>query len=152
MNKKILNIKILNGRYKKHLPFKNYYKFKHNLPLILSDVKTKGKFLYMIFTNHNIKYYILSTLGLSGGWCYKNYSKYLFPSYSINDVSKYSEYDINTYLKNAIKHLNIKFITDNGSLFYFDVLSFGSMKCIIDYDELLNKLKIIGPRYYGYFN
>lgn len=148
LNKKILNIKILNGRYKKHTPFKNYYKFKNNLPLTLSGVKTKGKLLYMIFTNHNINFYIISTLGLSGGWCYKNNyfrSKILFPSYSINDINKYNEYEINSYLKTALKHLNIEFITNNGSLYYFDVLSFGTMKCIIDYRELLNKLNTIGP-------
>jgi len=43
-NKNIIDIKILNGRYKKHKPFEKFYKFKNNLPLKLLNVKTKGKF------------------------------------------------------------------------------------------------------------
>ena len=144
MNKEIIDIKILNGRYKKHKPFEKYYKFKKNLPLKLLDVKTKGKFLYMVFDNN---FYILSTLGLSGGWCYfsENKNKILF-SKNVDDYAKYlTDNKINNYLDKSLKHLNIEFKTSDGSLYYFDTLSFGTMKCITDDNELNNKLNKIGP-------
>ena len=146
-NKEILDIKILNGRYKKHKPFENYNKIKNNLPLKIIDVKTKGKFLYFIFENN---FYILSTLGLSGGWCFfsENKKKFMF-SKNIDDYALYlSKEKINTYLNKSLKHLNIEFITNDGSLYYFDTLSFGTIKCIqdsennIELNKILNK---IGP-------
>ena len=143
-NKNIIDIKILNGRYKKHQPFEKYKNLKDKLPLKLIDVKTKGKFLYMIFEEN---FYIFSTLGLSGGWCYlkNNDTEYDF-SNNIDDYMLYSdENKVSTYLSNALKHLNVEFITDNGSLYYYDVLSFGSLKVIDNITELDKKLKSIGP-------
>lgn len=69
IDQKLLNINIINGRYKKHGPFLHYQKFKNLLPLQIIDVKTKGKFMYIIFENN---YYIGITLGLSGGWFFQN--------------------------------------------------------------------------------
>ena len=151
-NKEIINIKILNGRYKKHKPFENFYKFKNHLPLKLMDIKTKGKLLYMIFNNN---YYILSTLGLSGGWCFfsKNKDKFLF-SKNVDDYSQYIPdnrtlvdyaHKFNSYLNNSLKHLNIEFQTNEGSLYYFDTLSFGTLKCITNTNDLTIKLNKIGP-------
>ena len=72
-NKKLIDIKIINGRYKKHKPFELYELIKKNLPLKLINVKTKGKFIYIEFEK---SFYILNTLGLSGGWAFqKNNSK-----------------------------------------------------------------------------
>ena len=142
--KNIIDIKILNGRYKKHAPFEKYKTIKNNLPLKLLDVKTKGKFLYMIFENN---FYIFSTLGLSGGWCYlkKGADKYNF-SKNVDEYATYSTEDkMSSYLTNALKHLNVEFKTNEGSLFYYDVLSFGSLKVIEGEDELNKKLKKIGP-------
>jgi formamidopyrimidine-DNA glycosylase len=47
-NKTITDINILNGRYKKHGPFELYNELKKDAPFKVSDVKTKGKFLYFI--------------------------------------------------------------------------------------------------------
>ena len=143
-NEKIIDIKILNGRYKKHGPFAKYKDIKNELPLKLLDVKTKGKFSYMVFEKD---FYIFSTLGLSGGWCYlKNGSeKYNFS----RNEDEWSEYtggkEMSSYLKNALNHLNVEFKTKHGSLFYYDVLSFGSLKVIEGEEELNKKLKLIGP-------
>ena len=145
-NKEIIDIKILNGRYKKHKPFEKYYQIKNNLPLKIVDVKTKGKLLYIIFDS-NIKFYILSTLGLSGGWCYfsESKNKFLF-SKNVDDYAKYlSDERINTYLKKSLKHLNIEFKTNDGSLYFFDMLSFGTLRCIEDENELNKILNKIGP-------
>ena len=145
-NKEIIDIKILNGRYKKHKPFEKYYQIKNNLPLKIVDVKTKGKLLYIIFDS-NSKFYILSTLGLSGGWCYflESKNKFLF-SKNVDDYAKYlSDEKINTYLKKSLKHLNIEFKTTDGSLYFFDMLSFGTLRCIEDKNELNKILNKIGP-------
>jgi formamidopyrimidine-DNA glycosylase len=143
-NKKIIDIKILNGRYKTHGPFTKYESLKKDIPIKLLDVKTKGKFLYMVLEND---YYIFSTLGLSGGWCYlKNDAKKYSFSKVVDGYAQYSPKEsISSYLNNAIKHLNVEFKTDQGSLYYYDVLSFGTLKVIQGIEELNKKLKLIGP-------
>jgi formamidopyrimidine-DNA glycosylase len=142
---KILEINILNGRYKTHGPFQKYNDIKKELPLKLLDVKTKGKLLYFVFENN---FYIFSTLGLSGGWCYlkEGSSKYNFSQTEeewlyFDNLKENDSY----YIKNALKHLNVEFRTSKGSLYYYDVLSFGSLKVIEGEDELNKKLKTIGP-------
>lgn len=144
-NKNILEINILNGRYKKHGPFENYNKLKHNLPIKLIDVKTKGKFLYMIFSpEHNSKIYLFSTLGLSGGWIYKKHketSKFEHPT-----ILEYLDKDsIDSYMSTSIKHLNVEFKTEHGSMYFYDTLSFGTLKVIDDNKDLDKKLNSIGP-------
>lgn len=142
---KILDINILNGRYKTHGPFQKYNAIKKELPLKLLDVKTKGKLLYLVFENN---FYIFSTLGLYGGWCYlkEGSSKYNFSQTEeewlyFDNLKENDSY----YIKNALKHLNVEFRTSKGSLYYYDVLSFGSLKVIEGEDELNKKLKTIGP-------
>ena len=114
-NKEITEINILNGRYKKHGPFELYSELKKDLPLKLLDVKTKGKFLYMKFDDN---YYIFSTLGLSGGWVYLNNktNKYSWPT-----ILEYIEKEnMDSYLKNALNHLNVEFKTRDGSIYFYD--------------------------------
>lgn len=142
----ITHINILNGRYKKHGPFENYEKLKQHLPIKLSDVKTKGKFLYMIFSSvsHQNKFYLFSTLGLSGGWIYKKNgenSKFDHPMI-LEYLDKKS---VDSYMSTSIKHLNVEFKTNEGSMYFYDTLSFGTLKVIDDENELNKKLNIIGP-------
>jgi formamidopyrimidine-DNA glycosylase len=143
-NKELLEINILKGRYKKHSPFINYNLIKNKLPLKVKDIKTKGKLLYFIFEDD---LYLLNTHGLSGGWCYLKNGE---TNYEFSDVLEYysnyiSKDDINSYMKNALNHLNIEFKTKNGSLFYYDVLSFGTLKVVKGEEELNKKLNKIGP-------
>jgi len=139
-NKEITEISILNGRYKKHGPFELYNELKKNLPIKLLDVKTKGKFLYMKFDNN---YYIFSTLGLSGGWVYldNKRNKYSWPTI-LEYIGKES---MDSYMKTALNHLNIEFKTKEGSIYFYDTLSFGTLKVINDEKELNKKLNTIGP-------
>lgn len=139
-NKYINEINILKGRYIKHGPFNNYDVIVKELPLKLLDVKTKGKFMYIILEKN---YYIFSTLGLSGGWCYytNNTNKYEHPL--LDDYL--NKYSVEQYRKKSLNHLNVEFKIKNGSLYFHDVLSFGTLNIIND-DKLLNKkLSIIGP-------
>ncbi len=139
-NKSIIAINILNGRYKKHKPFDMYSDISSDLPLKVTDVKTKGKLLYITFENN---YYMFSTLGLMGGWVYlaKDKTKYQFD----NLYSEYDADDLNRYHTNALNHLNVEFKTSEGSLYYYDTLSFGTLKVIKDEIELNKKLNTIGP-------
>lgn len=134
-NKYIRNINILNGRYKKHAPFAMYDEISKALPLKVLNVANKGKFLYILLSNNFI---ILSTLGLSGGWVFKN-KTFHFPLL----VDYLRNYDISQYKKNALRHLNVEFQLDHGSIYYFDVLSFGTMKVITSKENLEKKLNSI---------
>lgn len=141
-NKYINYINILKGRYLKHGPFELYNELKDKLPIKVLDIKTKGKFLYFILEND---YYLGTTLGLSGGWVYLPYStkKFKFPIL-IDNVENLGNYNIDRYRKIALNNLNIEFITDKGILYFYDSLSFGTIK-IFDKILINKKLDSIGP-------
>jgi formamidopyrimidine-DNA glycosylase len=136
--KKVEEILILNGRYKKHGKPKGFSSL--DFPFKIISVNTKGKLLYMTLDNG---LYIVSTLGLSGGWCFKSTrsDKYDFP----NMFEQYQNNEkLDKYLKRALNHLNIEFVTNHGSLYFFDTLSFGTLS-VMDKTELSKKLQKLGP-------
>jgi formamidopyrimidine-DNA glycosylase len=137
-NKYLNELNILKGRYTKK-PF-NFIDIHKNLPLKVVDIKTKGKFLYFILENN---YYLYSTLGLRGGWVYYSIDKdtYKFPIL-IDYINKNK---LDSYKKSALNNLNIEFKIDGGILYYYDTLSFGTFKIVKNDEELLKKLKSIGP-------
>jgi formamidopyrimidine-DNA glycosylase len=139
-NINIEEINILKGRYKTHGPFNLYSKIKKNLPLKVIDIRTKGKFLYIILEDN---FYIFVTLGLKGGWVYldNKTKKYKFPIL----IDYIRNNNLSKYHKIALNNLNVEFKTTNGSLYYFDSLSFGTIKVIDNLDILDNKLKKLGP-------
>jgi formamidopyrimidine-DNA glycosylase len=145
-NKYIESINILKGRYKTHKPFELYYKIRNNLPLKVLDIKSKGKFMYFIL-EHN--FYIFSTLGLNGGWTYKlnndgkSVKDYKFPKL-LNYIPK-EQYE--KYHKTSINNLNVQFKLKSSDkiVYYYDSLSFGTLKVIDNKEELEKKLNQIGP-------
>lgn len=139
-NKYIKKINILKGRYLTHGPFNNYDKIVKDLPLKVLDVKTKGKFMYIILEKN---YYIFATLGLSGGWCfYTNKTrKYDFPL--ANNYINQERTEV--YTKRSMNHLNIEFSIKGGILYFYDMLSFGTINVINDETSLNKKLSAIGP-------
>ena len=147
--KNITEINIINGRYKKHAPFEHYTTIKNKLPLKLLDIGTKGKLMWMVFEQD---LYLLATLGLSGGWCYLD-SKIKNPKLQDHEFSEVEDQWANyipddkmdSYTINAIKHRNVEFKTDKGSIYFYDTLSFGTLKVIKGKEELNKKLKTIGP-------
>lgn len=139
-NDMLLNIKILKGRYKTHQPFKLYHSLIKKLPIKINDIKTKGKLLYFVLDNGN---YIISTLGLHGGWVIKQHDK---ENYKFCNLINYVEEDkMDNYHNTALNNLNVEFVFKNYSLIYFDLLSFGTLKILKNETEMLNKLKLIGP-------
>jgi len=139
-NQNISEINIINGRYKKHGPFLLYNELKKDLPIKVLDVKTKGKFLYLILDNN---YYILSTLGLSGGWTFLNKKTNNYNHPIILEYLK--KENIDSYMATSLKHLNVEFKTEKGSIYFYDTLSFGTLKVINSEEELNKKLNTIGP-------
>jgi formamidopyrimidine-DNA glycosylase len=145
-NKYIESISILKGRYKTHKPFDLYNKIKNNLPLKVLDIKSKGKFMYFILEHD---FYIFSTFGLRGGWTYKlnNDSKsvgdYKFP----NLLDYISKENYEKCHKVSINNLNVEFkLKDSNKIvYYYDSLSFGTLKVIDNKEELEKKLNQIGP-------
>lgn len=145
-NKYITSINILKGRYKTHKPFELYYKIRNNLPLKVLDIKTKGKFMYFVL-EHN--FYIFSTLGLRGGWTYKlnndgkSVKDYKFPKL-LDYISK-ENYE--KYHKVSKNNLNVEFKLRNSKkiVYYYDSLSFGTLKVIDNKKDLEKKLNTIGP-------
>lgn len=144
-NKFISDITIKKGRYKTHKPFPLYNKIKKLLPLKVIDIKTKGKFLYFILEND---YYIFSTLGLHGGWtyCKTPTNKFIFPKL----LDYINNNRLQQYKKTALNNLNVEFkIKSSNSnsikLYYYDSLSFGTLKVVNNKKDLEIKLKSIGP-------
>lgn len=132
-NKDLEEIKILKGRYKTHGPFSLYKDIEKELPLKILDVQTKGKFTYISLEKD---YYIFCTLGLSGGWLFKD-----------ND-NKYHYADQNyglDHTKNALNHLNVEFKFNTGFVYFFDQMSLGTLKVIKGKKDLDKKLNALGP-------
>jgi formamidopyrimidine-DNA glycosylase len=140
LNKKIKDIIIHKGRYKKYEPFTLYNKIVKNLPLKVLDIKTKGKFLYFILEKD---FYLYSTLGLTGGWTYYNNKtkKFTFPKL----IDYIPDEKMEQYKKTALNHLNIEFTIPNGKIYYYDNLSFGTMKVVDNKNNLNKKLKELAP-------
>ena len=138
-HKNLLHIEIKNGRYKKHGPFLNYDKIKKLLPLKIIDVKSKGKFMYIELENEN---YFGITLGLSGGWFFKKHnSEKMIHGL---DSSQYDKDVVNRYIQSSLKHLNVEFIFNSGTLYFYDQLSFGSITIFDSLEKLNKKLATIG--------
>lgn len=138
-NEYITKINILKGRYKTHGPFELYNNIIRELPLKVIDVKTKGKFLYIELENN---FYIFSTLGLQGGWVFDSVSK--AKSHIITMCGKENKKN-ESRIKTKLNNLNVEFVTKKGSLYYYDPLSFGTIKIINNIEELNKKLNLLGP-------
>jgi endonuclease-8 len=141
--KKITDINILNGRYKTHGPPENLDNLIKALPLKVKSIETKGKFLYMHFENGM---YLFSTLGLSGGWAWTKDDDAGDDKIQFGHLLKYIAKDkLDQYHTKALKHLNVEFITTDGTLYFYDVLSYGTLKVVLTEAELNKKLCSIGP-------
>ena len=156
-------INILKGRYTKKA-FDGLQLLRDNLPLVIESVNTKGKFTYITlkgFGDNGKTLYLFNTLGLTGGWTVKaskrndlkekDHTRILKHSdneyYAYPVVWEYiSHNNMSEWFEKALDHLNVEFITDSGKAFYFyDQLSFGTLKVIETKAELEKKLKELGP-------
>ena len=123
MNKILIKIVVHNGKYTRIInQFDNIINL---LPLKISNVGCKGKFIYFEFHNNDIV--IFNTLGMSGYWFSSIETK------SLPAIGIYSK-----------KHNNVEFVFSNGSSYYFnDMRNFGNI-IISNQQDLTSKLNKLG--------
>lgn len=138
LNHTINRVKIIQGRYKKHGPFDSHHTIVKNKVI---EVDSKGKFIYVGLSNGT---YICFTLGLSGGFLFKNKSGKILLAKIFDNYKTYEVSATQPDIKNIMNHLNIEFIVDTGSLYFFDVLSFGTVS-VMTKEMLAKKLSKLGP-------
>ena len=129
LNKNLTQINILKGRYKTHSPFHGYNLLLQNK---IIKVDNKGKLLWIELKN-NI--YITFTLGLSGGFLLIKNKKIKFPKIFSNELFK----------NEAVDHLNVEFKTQSFSIYFYDTLSYGTIKVYFTKDDFNKKLNKLGP-------
>lgn len=138
LNHKINRVKIIQGRYKKHGPFDSHHTITKNRVI---EVDSKGKFIYVGLSNGT---YVCFTLGLSGGFLFKNKNGKVSFARLFENYELYKPGSNEPYVKNILNHLNVEFTIDTGSLYFFDMLSFGTVS-VMTKDELAKKLSKLGP-------
>jgi formamidopyrimidine-DNA glycosylase len=121
LNKNIINIEILGGRYLKK-DFDGFNEFKQCLPLKITKIDSKGKLMWFeLLDNNNNVFYLINTFGLSGIW---NFAK-------LNH-------------SNILLKISSDSNNDNLSLYYIDPCSFGTFKFIKNINEFNKKIDSIG--------
>jgi formamidopyrimidine-DNA glycosylase len=111
------------------------------------------------------KMWLFSTLGLTGGWIISANDKNILKTG--NTIMKYykqvkeqeenifaypvileyiSNNNLTEWFKKTLEHLNVEFVMDNDiRMYFYDQLSFGTLKIIGTQKELDKKLKELGP-------
>ena len=167
----IVNINILKGRYTKKA-FDGYQALKGILPMKVISIKCKGKMTYIELhaeQGSGKTVWLISTLGLTGGWtvaakekkdlCWEHRLRYMKKSlegvgvgagagmiFAYPIIWEYiSNNNSNEWFERALDHLNVEFVMDTGVIGYFyDQLSFGTLKVVETRIELEKKLKELG--------
>jgi DNA-formamidopyrimidine glycosylase len=116
----ILDIRVLSGRYMKK-PITNLEKIRY--PLMVKDIGTKGKFLFMELSDGH---YLFITHGMSGTW---NHDQ-------LYEETRYDHFDA--------KHNRIEFVSRKGSIYFNDYRNFGTFQVIDNKEQLDRKLNELG--------
>ena len=120
---KITGIDILGGRYSRH-PMKGLANFKKHLPLKITKVASKGKFLWFELGGTQSKgndFYILNRFGLEGGWGFNK--------------------ETHSGVELKIKDNNNKI----KKLYFTDSRNFGTITMTSQKNDLDNELDNLGP-------
>ncbi len=139
-NSVLLDINILKGRYKTHGPWAHFDRLKASLPAQLINIDSKGKFMYMQLS---VGLWLAVTLGLSGGWFY-------LPAGAkegtmLHGLDVYERDVVSKYIQTASNNINVAFIFDRGTLYFYDQLSFGTISILTSEEQLAAKLATLGP-------
>jgi formamidopyrimidine-DNA glycosylase len=124
LNKQLLAVDLISGRYTKILPNgtqnkpKGYDEFVQALPLKLTKIDSKGKLLWFEYKNAKGKmYYVMNTFGLHGLW---------------STIQP--------------RHLRVAFsFSNNMAAYYGDQINYGTFQFTDNKDILDKKLKSLGP-------
>jgi len=119
----LLKIKITStSRYREKCP-DNFTSFEEKLPVKIVNVNSRGKLIYWKFSNG---FYMLNTLGMSGGWTKKRDQKHTSLEFYYKD---------NKGKKKVI--------------YFVDVRHFGTVKFLKSEKDLCERLKKLGPDILG---
>ena len=108
-NSKLSSIIFTSGRYTRHPKPKNYNKFINNLPSTISNIQSKGKFIYFTLDNN---WFIFVTLGMSGHFILDNikHSNIKFitnkGNFFINDIRNFATINFSNSYSHLQKKLN----------------------------------------------
>lgn len=108
LNKILLKITFNSGRYVKHGPFKNFNLIEKDLPLKITKIDCKGKFIYFIFENKQV---LFNTLGMSGNWQTKEakHNNISFYFKNIKSTLYFNDYrNFGTFMYQSEEELNKK--------------------------------------------
>jgi formamidopyrimidine-DNA glycosylase len=163
----IVDVNILKGRYTKK-SFDGFRVLTEMLPAKIVSVKCKGKMTYIELHSEKASgktVWMINTLGLTGGWTVAaKEKKDLHSERRLRYMKKDSEgagaswifaYPViweyisnnnaNEWFERALDHLNVELVMDDGRRGYFyDQLSFGTLKVVETRAELEKKLKELG--------
>lgn len=163
----ITKVNILKGRYAKKA-FDGYQLLDKLLPLHVISINCKGKMTYIELRSDKANgktIWLINTLGLSGGWTVaakekknlhgENRLRYMIKEndgmssrmiFAYPVIWEYiSNNNENEWFERALNHLNVEFLMDNGLRGYFyDQLSFGTLKVIETREVLDKKLNALG--------
>ncbi len=163
----ITDINILKGRYTKK-SFDGYKSMLEMLPLKVVAIKCKGKMTYIELFSEKAAgktVWLINTLGLTGGWTVASREKkdlqgerrlrYMKKesvgvgagmTFAYPIIWEYiSNNNANEWFERALDHLNVEFVMDNDLRGYFyDQLSFGTLKLLETKSELDKKLRELG--------
>lgn len=112
----LVSFDFIGGRYARNPPV-NYDLFNEDLPMVLKNANSKGKFLFMSFIGEKTNWYVWNTLGLSGRW-------------SLNELP---------FSKAMLT------FSDGSVLYFSDQRNFGTIKFSTDVVSLNKKLKELSP-------
>jgi len=113
-NQPITQIKIYSGKYTRHGKPLGFNLFRKNLPLLIKNIQSKGKFIYISLSNN---WFILLQLGMAGKLITK---------------------------KNREKHDHIEFTTPKYNLYFHDIRNFGNIQFTNKKEILEYKLQKLG--------
>jgi len=105
---KLSNIIFTSGRYTRHPKPKNYNKFIFNLPSTISNIQSKGKFIYFTLNNN---WFIFVSLGMSGHFILNNikHSNIKFitnkGNFFINDIRNFATINFSNSFSDLQKKL-----------------------------------------------
>lgn len=137
-------VKILGGRYKKHGAPQRFKNLQQILPTTVSSVTTQGKALIIKLGRPDFNIFV--TLGLTGGWFYKDKRTGRL-CHGLNAKmfeAAYGRSIVNRFMERAQKHICVEFEFRNGSLMFYDQLSYGTISVLRDSD-LVKRLRQKGP-------
>ena len=117
-DKWLTDIQIHSGRYSRHGPPAKMSEVLSHLPLRIESIDFFGKLIIFKLISKEKTWWMRNTLGMSGGW-----------------------------KSTSSKHGHVELITDEGSVFFTDARNFGTIAFTDNEDEILRKIRSIGPNH-----